>query len=320
MKPPCSAARPARRTRAFTLVELLVALSIMATIAGLGSVSHRTLARHTLRQQADTVLGVLTEARATAMRQGTPVRIAFSLPRPDGSAEKSNEATDDRTPPAPAIAGRIFTLPANPSQIPITTNPATVARQLPGAWLPSSLTELSGGLLGRWTALPSLPDWLPLDSKLIIETDLLTQFQEEGPEVFARQNLTLPPHFNGRPGRRLQGRECSWISPYPADYMAFPNPAHTRPVNLPADNQEVLPGTGRRLKDLLGEQPLRHFPAAARAIPQPLALPMLEFLPDGSLSAAWTDEIRLRLTSHDVEAVHYDLLIDTRTGSIRLED
>lgn len=301
-------------------MELMLALTLLATVAGIGTLGHGALARHTLRQQAETMLGILTEARATATRQGTPVRVAFSVPGTGGPEGESSASGPASIPAVPAIAARIFTKPADAAQIPITTQPVNAARHLPTAWLPGSLTELSPGLLGRWTALPSLPAWVELDAKLVITGDLLTQYQGQGEEAFARENLTLPPHFHGRPGQHLQGRECHWLSPYPKDYLTFPHPAYARPIHAPADMQETLPGTGQRLRTILGDRPILHFPASARALPKPLALPVIEFLPDGSLSATWTDEIHLRLTSQAVQFVHYDLIIGTRTGSIRLAD
>lgn len=308
-----STSRARVRRRAFTLPELLVALTLLASLSGLGGFSYRAIARQTLRQQAETVKQILMEARSTAMRSGNPVRIAFSLPSPDGAPLPQEE---DAGLPSPAIAGFSFTLPETASQIPLTTMPAS--GQLSGAWFPATLTSLPEGLLGRWTALPSLPNWLPLDGQVILQGELFTRFHEQSPAVFASENLTLPPHFHALPGRRLHGRECAWNSPYPADYLNLPHPSIQRPSAVALDDKEVLPDTGKRLNLITGVRPVLHYPAASRTKSQLTHLPVLEFLPDGTLSATWSEEIRLRFTSPAAGTARYELVIHPRAGTVIL--
>jgi hypothetical protein len=307
-----------RQSKGFSFVEVLTVVGIAATALALtGGISWHLLASMQLRTTATELLETLKSARRYAIDQRCRTRVAFrpGLYSSDPAVRAAN--------PERSYRMHVFTIPGTrraegPRWMPVNSplDEGKSPTEIP--WTQLHSAPRSESLVGRWLVSDSARRRHIVPDAVDVLSPMFDQFQQDGAAAFFKANYFTPDSvWIAHAWDAASPENC--YSHFPKDYHL--TPADDGPVViegvLPEDEKCWDPKTRRMVSaQSLWSGEMMYVRGFKDTDLQ--ELPGVEFLPDGSLAAAWTREIEFRVQPEGRMHPYYLVVIDTATGLARL--
>ncbi len=280
----------------FSLVEVMAVIGVMGFIAAsLAGAFNHLASRQQAKDAAVQFQAIVREASSLARREKAPVRITFILPEAAAALKSAGVKTEGNQ-PLPGCRILVFRVPSrNLPQTALLASGGTGLEEL----MPVARMPRFPSLVGDWAASPERPHWVRWDKKVRLDGELADAFKNNG----VTRDFQYQPDRTWGTRRDVATNEDPF-SVYPGHFSLSPYQVmrvlKTGPL---PDSGSLEIGGGRSVsvEDVWADQKLPHWewlegsPSAPGA--DRVALPSLDFLPDGGLANREKDELEFRFSN-----------------------
>jgi len=274
---PIAKPRPASGAAGWSLIEMLVVLAVMLTVAAtLGSGMQWLARKQKARDAAAAFQSMVRDASQLARREMTPVRLVFL--GPDNEAALKNAGiTEELGKSDYGCRMLMFEVPGRNLPLQALLSPAGEDDAVPP--VPLARLPRFPSMTGGWLPAPEHKAWLKWEDTLI-GGNLTNDFKNAGFAAASKVYQLQPDSLWA--ATRSNGFDP--FSIYPPDFARSPYHFHAtiQTSDLPNDETIELEGSGSlSASEVFGGQALPHW---SRTTGDRVELPAIDFLPDGGLA------------------------------------